>query len=248
MSTEYKDWEVYERYVAELLVRDLPPKYCITANAQVTGRISGERRQIDVLIDVRHDTDNSRRIVFDAKRQRRKVDITHVESLQALMEDVGATHGYLVCPHGHTEAALKRAQEAVTICLLPLNHLDSFDPSRWPKCQGNTCTRGRVFWDGFPEVNMSLQAVHGAGLGSGKIVPFVHCVGKCDRCGRFHVRCLTCDELFSLSDEDGEHQCRCKLPWFWLASIEEDANKGKSAELHLVMGLGKVETVNRRPL
>jgi 5-methylcytosine-specific restriction endonuclease McrBC regulatory subunit McrC len=76
MSTEYKDWEVYERYVAELLVRDLPPEYCITANAQVTGRISGERRQIDVLIDVRHDTDNSRRIVLDAKRAR-EVAATH---------------------------------------------------------------------------------------------------------------------------------------------------------------------------
>jgi hypothetical protein len=73
-------------------------------------------------------------------------------------------------------------------------------------------------------------------------------VGKCDRCRRFRVRCLTCGERFSLNDEDGEHQCKRMLPWFWLASIEEDENQRKSAELNLVMGPGKVETVNRRPI
>lgn len=246
MTKVHKDWELYERFVAELLVRDLSTDLCVTVNAQVTGSISSQRRQIDVLIDVRHDTDNSRRIIVDAKRQRRKVDITHVEALRSLMEDVGATHGYLVCPNGHTEAAQKRAQEAVSICLLPLDHLQNFDPSRWPACQREGCTRGRVFWDGFPEVYMSLQPA--SGLGDGKVLTFIHYVGKCDRCGRFHVHCLTCNQLFPLDDEEGEHQCDCKLPWFWLASIEEDECQQRSAELHLVMGIGKVQTVNRRPL
>lgn len=248
MSHIHKDWEVYERLVAQLLTQDLATDLCVTVNAQVTGHISGQRRQIDVLIDARHDSDNSRRIIVDAKRQRRKVDITHVEALRSLMDDVGATHGYLVCPHGHTEAAQKRAQEAVSICLLPLERLENFDPSTWPQCQREGCTRGRVFWDGFPEVNLTVQAVHGAGFGNSKVLTYLHCVGKCDRCGRFHVRCLTCDQFFSLNDEDGEHQCKCKLPWFWLASIEEDDHKRKSAELHCVMGLGKVQTATRRPL
>jgi len=238
---------MYERLVAELLVRELSPDFCITANAHVTGVISGRKRQIDVLIDFRNDTDNSRRVIVDAKRQRRKVDITHVEALRSLMEDVGATHGYLVCPHGHTDAARKRAQDAVSICLLPLEHLETFDPSRWPKCQRPGCSKGRVFWDGFPEVDMAVQAVNGAGFGNSRLLLFAHCVGKCDRCGLFHVRCLTCEEIFSVND-DGEHQCKCKLPWFWIASVEEDGKKRRSAELHLVMGNGKVHTVNRRPL
>jgi hypothetical protein len=246
MDKKHKDWEVYERFIAQLMVRDLSPDYCVTVNASVMGHISGQRRQIDVLMDVRHDTDNSRRIIVDAKRQQRKIDITHVESLRALMDDVGATHGYLVCPRGHTEAAQRRAQEAVSICLLPLEHLENFDPSRWPRCQGEKCTRGRVFWDGFPEVFATLEPVNEGASGNLKEVAFIHFVGKCDQCGRFHVHCLTCDELFSVSD-DGEHQCRCKLPWFWLASIEEDERQCKSAELHLVMGRGKVQTVNRRP-
>lgn len=248
MSEVHKDWEIYERLIAVLLVQDLSTESCVTVNAWVTGHISGQRRQIDVLIDARHDRDTSRRVIVDAKRQRRKVDITHVESLQALMQDVGATHGYLVCPNGHTEAALKRAQESVSICLLPLDRLQNFDPSRWPACRRVGCTRGRVFWDGFPEVSMSLMEVTATGPEKGKLLPFVHCVGKCDRCGRFHVRCLTCDEIVSLDDDEGEYQCKCRLPWFWLASIETDENQRRWVELHLVMGLGKYETVNRRPL
>jgi hypothetical protein len=174
--------------------------------------------------------------------------VRHVEALHALMEDVGATHGYLVCPRGHTDAAEKRAQERISICLLPLDHLKNFDPSGWPKCQGHECIRGRVFWDGFPEVNMDLEPVDPA-RGHAQTVPFRHYVGKCDRCGRFHVQCLSCDHFFSLDDNDGEYQCRCRFPWFWLASIESDAHGRSSAELHLVMGLeGKVRTVDRRPL
>jgi hypothetical protein len=38
------------------------------------------------------------------------------------------------------------------------------------------------------------------------------------------------------------------MPWFWLASIETDEIARRSAELHLVMGMGNVETVDRRSL
>jgi hypothetical protein len=107
---------------------------------------------------------------------------------------------------------------------------------------------GRVFWDGYPEISMALQAMSGTEQGRTKLVPFVHYVGKCDHCGRFHVKCLTCKELFSLDDDEGEHQCNCRLPWFWMASIEEDEHGRKSAELHAVLGSGKVITTDRRPI
>src|SRR5436189_304668 len=79
-------------------------------------------------------TDNSRRLVVDAKRRRRRVTINDVEAFSGLMEDVGATHGYLVCPHGHTKAAERRAQQKVSIRLVPLDCLEGFDPSTWPQC------------------------------------------------------------------------------------------------------------------
>jgi hypothetical protein len=37
-----------------------------------------------------------------------------------------------------------------------------------------------------------------------------------------NVRCTRCDEIVPIphdSDDDG-HQCSCKPPWFWLASVE----------------------------
>lgn len=246
MSDDRSPWQRYERLIARLMAVQASTDLCVTPNTRVMGRISGKRRQIDVLIDARHDTDNSRRIIVDAKMRKRKVDVVQVEAFRGLMEDVGATHGYLVCPSGHTEAAQRRAQESIRICLVPLEHLDGFDPSAWPKCQRDGCARGRVFWDGYP--GLSLGVVPLARPHERQRLEFVHYVGKCDECGRFHVKCLTCGELFSLDDDEGDYRCACRLPWFWLASIETDEQERPSAELHVVLGTGQVITVDRRSM
>jgi len=65
------------------------------------------------------------------------------------------------------------------------------------------------------------------------------------------VSCATCHQILCVPDDDNNdtgHQCECRLPWFWLASIEEDESGARSAELHLVMGQGEVRTVTRRSL
>ncbi len=251
MEKAQPSWEIYERMIARLIAVQVESDLCVTPNARVVGRISGRSRQIDVLIDSRHDTDNSRRIIVDAKKRTRKIDITDVEAFRGLMEDVGATHGYLVSPAGHTEAAEKRAQTAVSIRIVPLDRIEDFDPATWPRCKSPACKNGRIFWDGYPELSLSLVPVVGTDQEAPTIVPFVHYVGKCDRCGRFHVWCVTCDDLLSAPEDDDEdcgHQCRCKPPWFWLASIEEDEKGDKSAELHVCIGLGKIITVDRRAL
>jgi len=242
------DWEVYERLVARLFAEQLSTDLCVAPNARIKGHISGRSRQIDVLIDARHDTDNSRRIIVDAKKRKRKVDVKDVEEFRGLMEDVGATHGYLVSPVGHTKAAEARAQKAVSIRILPLDRLDDFDPSTWPHCRAPNCKEGRIFWDGYPDIFLRLADLRS---GAPSEISFVHYVGKCDRCGRFHVRCTTCGDILAPPENDESdhgHQCSCKLPWFWLASIEEDEDGRKSAELHLVRMPGVVETVDRRAL
>lgn len=252
MTKRGPDWKNYERLVAQLVARQLSTEYCVTPNARVFGAISGRNRQIDVLIDLRHDTDNSRRIIIDAKARSRRIDVTHVEAFRGLMEDVGATHGYLVCPLGHTPAAERRAQDAVSIRLLPFDRLDDFDPSVWPDCIVPGCRGGKVFWSGYPSIDMHVLPLFGAS-NEMRSISFVHYVGKCDRCHNFHVRCTTCLEMFSPpcdSDDDG-HQCRCRKPWFWLASIEIDDSGRQSAELHLVSALygdARIETVDRRSM
>src|SRR5712664_2411946 len=109
MKNTAKDWEHYERLVAALLTHQIPTEYTVTLNARVRGQVSRRMRQLDALIDLRHDTDNSRRLIVDAKKRRRKIDVIQVEAFKGLMEDVGATHGYLVSPSGHTKAAEMRA-------------------------------------------------------------------------------------------------------------------------------------------
>ncbi len=250
MSRNSPAWELYERLVARMVADQISTDYCVTPNARLTGRISQRSRQIDVLIDLRHDTDNSRRVIVDAKKHTRKIDVKEVEAFRGLMEDVAATHGYLVCPNGYTKAAERRAQSAVSIRLVPLDRLADFDPSTWPKCEAPKCKNGRVFWDGYPELTMRLAPV--SGQGPITEVRYVHYVGKCDRCGRFHVKCLTCGDILAPPHDDEEdcgHQCGCKLPWFWLASIEEDEDGMKSAELHaVIIPTDEIITADRRPL
>lgn len=243
----WEDWKLYERLVARLMAEQLSTEFCVTPNALLLGAITGIKRQIDVLIELRHDTDNSRRMIVDAKRRKRKIDVKDVESFRGMMEDVGATHGYLICPSGHTAAAEKRAQTDVSIRLLPLDRLEDFDPRGWPGCSRSKCRNGRVFWDGYPETSLDLLALDGARRRHN----FVHRVGKCDRCGAFHVSCATCRQMLCVPTNDEDdigHQCACRPPWFWLASVEEDERGAQSAELHLVLGTGEVRTVNRRSL
>jgi hypothetical protein len=237
--------------VARIIADQLSTDLCVTPNARIVGRISGRSRQIDVLIDFRHDTDNTRRIIVDAKRRTRKIDVTDVEAFRGLMDDVDATHGYLVCPSGHTKAAERRTQDVASIRLVPLDRLDDFDPSTWPKCMNARCKRGRIFWDGYPEISVKSDADHRSDKERTTDVKFVHYVGKCDRCGRFHVKCLACGEILSpIHDNanDNGHQCRCKPPWFWLASVEQDEYGRRSAELHAILASGMIITVDRRAL
>lgn len=76
------EWERYERLIAHLVAMELPTDLCVTPNARVRGRISGASRQIDVLIGPRHDTDNGRRVIVDAKKHRQKIDVKHVEEFE----------------------------------------------------------------------------------------------------------------------------------------------------------------------
>jgi hypothetical protein len=245
------NWETYERMIARLVADQSATDLCATPNARIKGRISGRSRQIDVLIEARHDTDNTRRIVVDAKNRKRKIDITDVESLLGLMADVNATHGYLVAPAGYTSAAEKRTQTAVSIRIVPVDRLENFDPSTWPRCKSSRCKHGRLFWDGYPEMSLVVRRGKDGYEQQLETLRFVHYVGKCDRCALFHVWCTTCDDILPIphnKNDDYGHQCSCRLPWFWLASVEEDEEANKSAELHAVLGTGQVITVDRRGL
>jgi hypothetical protein len=111
-------WRTYERPVAAFEVDGADMETSVTPNASLIGTISGAPRQIDVLVDVRFENDSSRRIVFDAKRRTRKVDVKEVESFEGMMRDVGAYRWILVCTKGYTEAARCRADQLIDVRIM----------------------------------------------------------------------------------------------------------------------------------
>src|SRR5271155_2203865 len=112
------DKKVYERVEASFEAAAADMEASVTPNAWLIGSISRLKRQIDVLVDARWSNDLERRIIFDAKRRTRKVDVEDVEVFEGLMRDVIATRGVVVCSSGHTNAALQRAAQLTDIRLL----------------------------------------------------------------------------------------------------------------------------------
>lgn len=241
-------WKIYERMIAQLFANQVSTGYVVTPNARIVGVFTGVARQIDVLIEERHDTNNDSRTVVEAKRRSRPVDVKDVETLLGMMDDVEARFGYLVCPTGNSPAALKRAQETVRICIVPLDRIADFDPLAWPECRSAGCANGRIFWDGFPMVELTVQPISTPNE-TPKNVGYPQKVGKCETCGAFHAECMVCGDIMTIPHENDENdfgkQCSCRLPWFWLASTEKDERGRPSAELHLVLGSSPI-TVNRR--
>ncbi len=233
-----KKWREYERLVSKLTTEDYDNNYTVIPNARITGFISGRKRQIDVLVEYRFDSQLSRRIIFDAKFRKRPIDIKEIEAFEGLMRDVNSQRGFIVCSNGYTVAALKRAQEHIGIKLLPAEEIEEFDINSWDSCRSKSCMNGLVLWDATPSLIID-------GMVS------VQATGKCDECGKFHIWCWDCGGRYFI-DFESELQCSCKGPWFWLTSIEPEAdesgNEYKSHYLILVMGNGNFEVIDRRPI
>jgi hypothetical protein len=242
---ETNDWRVYERFIARLQSKEATDDLTVIPNAILIGNISGAKRQIDVLIDARWAEDISRRVIVDAKRYKRKVHVKDVESFEGMMRDCRAQHGILVCPHGYSKAAFRRAKDAITIKLVALSDLKDFDLMAWDECAG-ACSRpdakiteqGLVLWDspfGLAVADSPLSIV---------------AVGKCDVCHNFQIWCWDCGQKFALQDED-EYKCNCNR--FWLTSIEEEVDNPQgeivqAVHLFLCLNMGVVIPVDRRKL
>lgn len=105
------DWKQYEDEIFEELRRRYPA-VPITRNAKVLGRISQMLRQIDVLIEAQV-LDSPVRVIVDAKKRTKPIDVNDVESFIAMMADVEAHRGILVSTNGYTKTAVSRAYNEV---------------------------------------------------------------------------------------------------------------------------------------
>ena len=105
------DWKQYEDEIFEELRRRYPA-VPITRNAKVLGRISQTLRQIDVLIEAQI-LDSPIRVIVDAKKRTKPIDVNDAESFIAMMADVEAHRGILVSTNGYSKTAVSRAHNEV---------------------------------------------------------------------------------------------------------------------------------------
>lgn len=248
-SAKHNKWRKYERFVAALHVSEASIEKTIIPNAKLKGCISGVERQIDLLIDARFEEDTSRRVIVDAKLRRRKLDVKEVESFEGMMKDCRAQHGILVCSNGYTPAALRRAQQAITIKLVTPKDIDELDPRYWYSCLGQCRENSRRYKEqGLVLFNLHRNVTPG-------VPPNVHSIvgiGKCDVCHDFNLWCWECGEHFAMVGNEAENKCDCRR--FWLTAVEDEGidslgNKLESVVLIVVsLDSAQYRVVDRRPL
>jgi Restriction endonuclease len=233
-----KQWKAYERLIAFLTLEEYDHNFTIIPNAKIKGFISERKRQIDLLIDCRFDSNLERRIIFDAKLRKKPIDIKQIEEFEGMMKDVKAQRGFIVCSNGWTKSAIKRAQNHIGIKLLLEEEIESLDFNSWDNCKNENCDNGLVLWDITPGIFINDNAT-------------VQATGKCDECGKFQIWCWGCGNRHCIDFMD-EWQCSCEGTWFWLTSIENDEDENgqiyKSHYLLLVLGNGNAEIIDRRPI
>ena len=255
------EWLIYERCVAAFVQEGHSGIYTtVLPNVSLIGEISGERRQIDVLIENRWQGGASSRIIVDAKKRSRPVDIRDVEAFEGMMRDCRATRGIIVCTSGWTDGAVKRAKDAVTITLLEFEKaLDEYDWN-YEECLASCpdkSGRGGVLWGewmptGIP-IAGSTPLMPLSGVLWGEWIPtgwIILQVGKCDGCHSFHVWCQDCGDKFAITDSTVV-TCGCDgREWASVPESAESGHIGKPESIWLMMredGNDPI-AIDRRPL
>jgi methyl coenzyme M reductase beta subunit len=232
---------VYERCVAAFCAESelASEAVSMTANAKIKGVISGRTRQIDVLVDDMRYSARASRIIVDAKRRSRRMDIKNVEEFEGMMRDCGARHGVIVCTSGATKGAIRRAQDFITITVLPYEDALEFEweyePCLGCHCAGLTARSGMVLW------NHRIT-----GLGPGWLM---YNTGKCDRCHQFHAWCSDCGSHLCVADGQ-TMRCGCvDREWGSIPESRASGHTGTPESTWLMLKhRGEFLALDRKPI
>lgn len=196
-------WQEYQAAVA-LLYEQAEGLGDVRRDVRIPDKVTGQPRQIDVLIEVTA-KGHSVNILVDAKFRSEKIDVKDVEEVVALADAVNACKAIVVCTNGWTGPAEKKAAHVnLDLRLLDIDEaLDLLEPDKWclcPACQ-NDCI---IYETGF------LNELH-------EPVSVV-VTGQCRECRHSLAWCWDCGtELWLNTGETAECYCGHE----WIADPEE---------------------------
>lgn len=190
-------WQEYQEAVAQLY-EQLDDLGKVHRSVTIPDKVSGQPRQIDVLVEIEA-YGQTLRIVVDAKFHSEKLDVRDVEAVLALADSVQASQAVIVAANGWTEpAAIKAESQNCTLRLLTLEGaLDLLVPDKWEMCPN--CNKDCIVLD------MDGTTEFGSGW-------LWWLAGRCRECKYGFVWCQDCGENLELPFNK-EVNCGCGHAW-----------------------------------
>lgn len=171
-------WQEYQDAVAEFY-EQVDGFGNVRRNVMVPDKVTGQLRQIDVLIEI-NAKGHSLLLVVDAKFHALPLDVRDVESVLALADAIGANKAIIVAANGWTVPAKKKADHVgCDLQLLSVEKaLDLIVPDKWRMCP--SCNADCIVLD---------QA--GAVTFEGGFW-FLWLAGQCRGCNYARIHCQDC--------------------------------------------------------
>lgn len=124
----------------------------VTSPAYLPDRITGERREHDVLILISGSHHKSS-IAVECRDRSRKITVNDIEGFWSKCQDTGIDQGGIVSPKGFTRSALAKAAHRSMRCL-QLSEMESFNWLLTPGMRTITRRVKHTNWTFFPETDI----------------------------------------------------------------------------------------------
>lgn len=140
-------WRKFEK-LAEQIYKELEPNAKVVHNDKIMGQDSKRLRQIDV--SIRHNiAGHDLLTVIQAKNYTRRADVNTIGAFAAVIKDVRANKGILICKSGFTPAAISLAESyGIDLC-----NIHDAESRKW-----SLDVKLPILWiDYFPNIRISIN-------------------------------------------------------------------------------------------
>lgn len=204
-----KKWKGYEWLVTKIHHDQMNSiNVEVKYNQRIRGKLSGQLRQVDILVREKHDNSDLVTII-DCKHHNGKVDIKGVEEFLGMCEDVQANNGILISKEGFTSGAIERVCSRDDIKLETIDWETAYEKAEEAYiyntisdlciCCSNPRDKGKsipgiVLWDlGWCLVIDGIAYIFG--------------FGECLKCKASHLYCDSCGATSHV--QDNRYVCEC---------------------------------------